>query len=277
MGASPRPDPLILLSFDVEEFDIVMERGNAIPVDEQFEVGRRGLEVVLELLDRAPARPKATLFTTAVFAERYAGLTRHAAERHEIASHGYSHAPELKAGDLERSKKSLEDVCGVPVVGFRRARMAPTDPRAIAAAGYTYNSSEHPVWLPGRYNNFFKPRLAYIPAEAPTLVNIPVSATPVVRIPLFWLAFKNFPAWVNRLLARWTLGADGAVNFYWHPWEFCDIGGYGLPRLDRAVDGARLLKRLEDHIACLTDRGRFGTFAEYAERVRNSLGPAGGN
>ena len=151
----------ILLSFDVEEFDIALQYGRAVSVDEQFAVGAAGFDRILGLLEQHPARPRATFFTTAVFADRFPDLVRRAVGgENEIASHGFTHGP-LEPGDLERSKATLERVCGTPVFGFRRARMDPTDARAVAAAGYLYNSSEHPVWLPGRYNNFFRPRRPY--------------------------------------------------------------------------------------------------------------------
>lgn len=265
-------EPLILLTFDVEEFDVPLEHNNPIPLDEQLRVGQVGFERVLRVLDQAPGMPVATLFTTGVFAQASVDLMRQAAARHEIASHGYSHG-DLKDGDLEKSKRVLSEITSQPITGFRRARMATTSTEPIARAGYQYNSSEHPTLLPGRYNNFGKPRRPYLVHHtgAPDLLNIPVSVTPILRAPMFWAAFKNFPMWfVERCAAR-TLGHDGVVNFYWHPWEFADIQSYGLPRAVRAIDGERLADRLAHFLRVLSSMGRFTTFSAYAELARARL------
>ncbi|MGV0026245.1 hypothetical protein ACFE35_14670 [Phormidesmis priestleyi ANT.L61.2] len=58
-------NPLILLSFDLEEFDVPEEYG-AIDDTTKFKVSLQGLEPVLELLHRLNV--KATFFVTANFA-----------------------------------------------------------------------------------------------------------------------------------------------------------------------------------------------------------------
>lgn len=45
-------DKLILLSFDVEEFDVPEEYGQTLSESVKFKVSAEGLEKVLELLDR---------------------------------------------------------------------------------------------------------------------------------------------------------------------------------------------------------------------------------
>lgn len=262
-----KAEPLILLTFDVEEFDVPLEHNNPISLDEQLKVGRLGFERVLNVLDAASTKPRATLFTTGVFAEANQDLMRRAASHHEIASHGYSHSG-LAEGDLEKSKRVLAQITGQEIAGFRRARMAKTENQPIARAGYRYNSSEHPTLVPGRYANWNKPRHPYLSGE---LLNIPVSVTPVFRVPMFWAAFKNFPLWFVERCAKRTLAHDGAVNFYWHPWEFADIGGYGLPRAIRAIEGERLADRLSTFLKHMSGLGRFATFSEFAARERARL------
>ena len=61
---------------------------------------------------------------------------------------------------------------------------------AVSVAGYCYDASIHPTWLPGRYNNLHLPKTSYFDNE---LLRIPASVSPTLRIPLFWLSFKNFP------------------------------------------------------------------------------------
>jgi peptidoglycan/xylan/chitin deacetylase (PgdA/CDA1 family) len=290
---------LVLLSFDAEEFDIPLEYGRTLGMDEQLRVGGEGMRRTLGLLERCDV--PATFFCTAVFARAFPDLIERAVGAgHEIASHGFAHST-FTLADLRASRDALDDVSAKPgaVVGFRRARMAPTDPRAVADAGYAYNSSENPIWLPGRYNRFFEPRRAYFVANArvsretpspsvasttttattasSSLLHIPASATPLVRWPLFWLAFKNAPLWATKLATRWCLRADGYAALYFHPWELCELtreGDYNLPRMVRALDGARLEARLERYIRWakgLPDTS-FATYAELAERLRAGRG-----
>lgn len=253
------PERLALLSFDVEEFDLPNEYGQDFPEERQLAFPVPGLVAVLDLLDKTNAR--ATLFTTAKFALAHPDLIRRAAGRHEIASHGFSHST-FEDADLARSREALADITGREVVGFRRARMAPTDPGAIRAAGYRYDSSTNPTLIPGRYNNLGRPRTPY--RDEHGLVHVPVSVTPIVRFPLFWLSFKNLPLWINRIAASRCLSADGAVNLYFHPWEFQSIDEFtNVPGYIRRRSGRVMLERLANHIAWLSTRAKFATFAEY--------------
>jgi peptidoglycan/xylan/chitin deacetylase (PgdA/CDA1 family) len=136
----------LLLSFDVEEFDAPLEFGQDIGPAKQLEVSSAGLARVLELLGRLEVA--ATFFTTANYASHYPDQVRQMAQRHEIASHGVYHS-RFEPGDLAASRAVLERVCGQSVVGFRRAKMAATDLRLVAQAGYLYDASENPIWLPG--------------------------------------------------------------------------------------------------------------------------------
>jgi hypothetical protein len=263
----------VLLSFDAEEFDLPCERGAAIRPDEQMRVGIEGFERTLALLDRLAdelGTPlPTTFFCTAVFAAACPGLVRRAVERgHEIASHGWSHSA-FELADLRRSREAIEQVSGRAVVGFRRARLAETDRGAIEAAGYWYNSSENPTWLPGRYNRFFKPRLPYFTGG---LLNIPASCTPVVRFPLFWLSFKACPLWATKLAAKSVLLADPGLALYFHPWELCDLSGYDVPGYVKACDGAKMTGKLERYIRWLARQGRFSTYADLAAQIRAGAG-----
>jgi hypothetical protein len=262
--------PCILLSFDVEEFDMPLEYGQAIPEEEQMRVSAGGLQRILELLDRTGVR--ATFFTTANFARHHEEFIRRIAAGHEIASHGYIHAA-LHEGDLARSKAELERITGAPVVGFRRAKMAPTDEQSLVQAGYRYDSSENPTWIPGRYNHFFAPRKPFLRQG---LLHIPASATPLVRFPLFWLSFKNFPLGVIKAASRWVLASSPCLNLYYHPWEFADLQPYRLPRYAKQMDGTALLGRLERYVRWLRPRGNFVTFAEFDAQFRGAATSGGG-
>lgn len=250
---------LILLSFDVEEFDLPVERGRKIAEDVQLDVSRRGLERVLNLLDSLHA--SATLFVTGHFARAQPELIRQAGQRHEIASHGMTHG-ELGPNDLAASRRVLERISSQAVIGFRRPRMQHTEAQALLEAGYQYDASEHPTWLPGRYNNLRQPRTAYRRGE---LVVVPASVTPRLRLPLFWLSFKNVPLGWYRRAAERTLRHDGYLCLYFHPWEFAELRGMGVPRYIRRVEGHRLVSRLGRTLRDLREEGEFATMRSFVE------------
>jgi peptidoglycan/xylan/chitin deacetylase (PgdA/CDA1 family) len=262
-------DPTILLSFDVEEFDAPVSRGRAMTMAAQMEQGGRGYEVVLDLLDGLSV--PATMFTTASFAQWHPALVRRAAAVHETASHGRVHATFVEA-DLAESRRLLEAASGAPVRGFRRARLQPTRPEAIAEAGYEYDSSENPIWLPGRYNNLGRPRVPY--RKGPIL-EVPISASPVLRVPLFWLAMKNLPMSVVRSASARCLERDGLLNVFWHPWEFTDLAASGLPRHMRRVDGRAMCDRLAAYVEWLRPRGVFRTFGAWLAEAPDVRGRDG--
>lgn len=256
-------EPLILLSLDVEEFDIPQEYGQTVAPADQITISSQGWMRVLDMLDRLDV--SATFFITAYFARECPELVRRAAQRHQIASHGYYHS-EFEDSHLALSRQVLQELSGQPVTAFRRARLAPTLNKSIAAAGYTCNSSENPIWLPGRYNNLRAPRTAYL---ADGLLQLPMSASPILRIPLFWLAFKNFPMWLIRSASARTLAHDQYLNLYFHPWEFVDIQSYGLPWFIRRRSGDAMLARMDKYLQFLKKHGRFARIDEFEQRWRS--------
>ncbi|QDU34178.1 Polysaccharide deacetylase [Poriferisphaera corsica] len=246
-----------MLSFDVEEFDIPIEYGQSIDEAEQISVSASGTQKILQLLKSHQI--KSTCFTTANFAIHQKSLVKTMSKDCEIASHGYWHS-RFEIDDLKRSKDVLEEISGQQVYGFRRARFAYTPQNMIFEAGYRYNSSENPIWMPGRYNNFFGNRTAYIEQD---LLNIPISATPTLRIPLFWLAIKNFPLWLIHYASRQVLKSDGYLNIFFHPWEFEDIEKYHLPKYVTSRCGEMMLDRLDWYIRLLKQHGEFIYMKDY--------------
>jgi len=256
----------VLLSLDVEEFDIPAEYGQEVDGESKLRVTSEGLVRVLDLFDRLDIT--ATCYTTVYFAQNRPALMERIISRHELASHGWYHS-KFSPGDLLRSRCDLEKLSGKKVSGFRRSRFEAVDPAEVLAAGYTYNSSENPIWLPGRYMNFFKPRLPYY---SNGLVNLPISASPVIRYPFFWLSFKNSPLWLFRLMSSWSLESDGYLNIFFHPWEFADLSIWRLPALVKSVHGEKMLLKLETYLAWLKEQAEFTTSAAFAEEIRKKAG-----
>ncbi|QIP12532.1 DUF3473 domain-containing protein [Spirosoma aureum] len=256
------PGRHILFTVDVEEFDTAVEFGHNIPLSEQVAVSTRGLRLLAERFDAVEART--TLFTTANYALHEPELVWQLAGKHEIASHGYFHTT-FEPADLLTSRLALEKLLNRPVTGFRRARMGFVDPNDVEQAGYQYNSSLHPTWLPGRYNHWGEPRHPFREAG---VWQIPASVTPTLRLPLFWLSLKNFPFAYYKQLCRQTLQADGFLNLYVHPWEFTDLSGYEkIPAYVRRHSREELLDRVEALLRYLKPQGEFSTMHEFANSL----------
>jgi peptidoglycan/xylan/chitin deacetylase (PgdA/CDA1 family) len=255
----------VLLSFDLEEFDMPLEYGRTIEFSNQIYVSAEGATTILNVLRRHNV--KATFFSTVVFASHAKDIVKRVVdEGHELASHGYYHSA-FEEKHLLESKKELERLSGKPIEGFRMARMMPVNDRAIQEAGYVYNSSLNPVYLPGRYNNFFKPRTKFVTDK---LIQLPASASPLMRIPLFWLSFHNFPLWLYKALCSRTINRDGYVNTYFHPWEFTDLKkpSYGLPRFVRINSGEEMTLRFENLLSWMHGKGySFSTIKDFLRHL----------
>ena len=247
--------PVILLTFDVEEFDLPLEYNIQMPMDEQFEIGKRGLDAILPILNDV----NTTLFTTAHFAIQYPDEIRRLSERHEIASHSFYHSL-FEKKDLLDSRLELEKITRKAVSGLRMPRMKQVDIEWIKEAGYKYDSSINPTWLPGRYNNLNLPRTTFTQNH---LLRVPTSVSPHLRIPLFWLAFKNMPYALFRSLALQTLKKDGYLSLYFHPWEFTDISQYKLPFYVKRQSGQPLLDKLKRLIVDLKQHASFSDINSY--------------
>jgi polysaccharide deacetylase family protein (PEP-CTERM system associated) len=142
----------------------------------------RNIERILALL--AEKNVKATFFTLGWIAERYPQVVKAiVAGGHELASHGYGHerasdlSPTAFLDDITRAKKMLEDLGGVPVVGYRapsfsigKGNLWAFD--TLREAGYRYSSSVYPI-AHDHYGMPDSPRFAYPVREG--LLEIPVT------------------------------------------------------------------------------------------------------
>lgn len=241
----------VLLSFDVEEFDMPLEYQFDIPVEEQMRIGIEGLNAITPILETVPS----TLFTTANFANHYPERISKLALSHEIASHTFYHTA-YETADLLKSRLRLEEISGQKITGLRMPRMRPVLMEDVKEAGYTYDSSINPTWLPGRYNNFHLPRTVYTENG---IKRIPASVSPGIRFPLFWLSFKNMPYNLYLQLCKQTLAKDGYLCLYFHPWEFTPIEQFGLPGYTRRWCGPILVERLLQLVKDLSKDAEFAT------------------
>lgn len=190
----------------------------------------RNIERILALL--AEKNVKATFFTLGWIAERYPQVVKAIlAGGHELASHGYGHerasdlSPTAFLDDISRAKKMLEDLGGVPVVGYRapsfsigKGNLWAFD--VLREAGYRYSSSVYPI-AHDHYGMPDSPRFAYPVREG--LLEIPVTT---VRMGSRNLPssgggyFRLLPYALSRWMIRRVNETDGEpAVFYFHPWE----------------------------------------------------------
>lgn len=257
---------MILLSFDIEEFDMPFEYGKSLDFAEQLSISTEGTEAVLKIL--RDANIKATFYCTANYARHKPDIIHQIVnEGHELASHGYFHS-EFIPEHLASSKRVLEELADTPVKGYRMARMMPVDEKEILKAGYKYNSSINPTWLPGRYNNFKRPRKWF---WQDGVLQIPSSVSPVIRFPLFWLSFHNLPLSILKWLSDITYRKDGYLNLYFHPWEFTDLhkpDKYGFPGYVMRNTGEDFIERITNYIDWAKNKGyRFTRTGDFAADI----------
>ncbi|MEO3471542.1 XrtA system polysaccharide deacetylase [Roseomonas sp. CAU 1739] len=239
------------MSVDVEEWFQVQAFAGTIPRDRWDSFDTRVEASTDRILARfAEAGVRATFFTLGCVADRHPALLRRiAAQGHEIASHGQGHELVHAIGearfraDIRRAKRTLEDVAGVAVHGYRAptfsigAAITPWAHRVLAEEGYVYSSSVFPVGH-DLYGAPDAPRGPHAPdpdgvAELPMTTlralgrNLPCAGGGWFRLapyPLFRAALKR----VNAVEGRSGI-------FYFHPWEIDP----GQPRLAEAPARAR--------------------------------------
>lgn len=258
---------MILLSFDTEEFDVPRERGVKYDtLKEGMEVSVIGTNRILDLLKENQV--KATFFCTGNFATHAPQTMRRILdEDHEVACHGVDHW-EPKETDFRESKRIVEGVIGQTVNGYRQPRMFPVSDEEIEGAGYTYNSSLNPAFIPGRYMHLSEPRTWFMKGS---VMQIPASVTPLIRFPLFWLALHNLPLGIYEWMVRRTLKHDGYFVTYFHPWEFYELKEHPELKMSFIIknhSGMEHVRRLDHVIKMLKGRGEeFVTFSTFTEKV----------
>lgn len=192
----------------------------------------RNVESILAML--SDTGQKATFFTLGWIAERYSPMVRRiVSEGHELASHGMAHfradsqTPEEFRNDVAETKRLLEDIGGVEVVGYRAASFSIGARnlwahKVLAEAGYRYSSSIYPI-RHDLYGMPDAPRFAYRPDGLDGFTEVPVTTVRVLG--------RNFPCGGGgyfRLLpygvSRWQMRQVNKTDrrpciFYFHPWE----------------------------------------------------------
>jgi polysaccharide deacetylase family protein (PEP-CTERM system associated) len=230
----------------------------------------RNVNRILDML--ASQQTKATFFTLGWIAERYPQVVRRIVQDgHELASHGYGHerasdlSREAFSSDIQSAKKLLEDIGGVPVLGYRApsfsigtANLWAFD--CLQEAGYRYSSSVYPV-KHDHYGMPDAPRFAYDVRDGLTEI-------PPTTLRMFQRNLPSSGGGYFRLLpyavSRWMLnqvnaGEGKSAIFYFHPWEIDS----GQPRVEGINAKTRFrhyvnIGRMEDRLQRLLRDFRWG-------------------
>ena len=253
----------ILLTFDLEEFDLPLEFGCPISDEDQINVTNNGLQRLTSFLSKYNI--SATFFTTALYADKNKELIKSLSANHEIASHSKCHS-DFKETDPLDSKIEIERITGKQIYGFRMPRFRKIDISIIKAAGYSYDSSINPTFIPGRYNNLFTQRKIYFDIRS-NLIEIPVSVSPLIRFPLFWLSFKIIPLPIYCFMCKMAILKDSYLHLYFHPWEFDDLESFNIPGYIKNLSGKPFLERFEKLIVKLRKTGDFSTISGYLDSL----------
>ena len=242
---------MIYLSFDIEEFDMPKEYGYDIAFERQIAISRKGLTAILDLLKKHQMR--ATFFSTVVFAQQVPDLiSRLIEEGHELASHTCYHS-DFENEHLKHSKEALEQQFGVTVEGLRMPRMLEVSAEEVKKAGYRYNSSVNPTFLPGRYNKLHVPKRFF---NENGLWQVP-AAVSWFRFPLFWLSFHNLPLWLYSFLLKRSVKSIGYAALYFHPWEFTDLHQkeFNFPAYVMRNSGEKMIARFDSLLTFIKQQG----------------------
>ena len=222
----------LLLTYDVEEFDWRLGGGRPLPVAEQIGITAEGLRKLLPIHQRH--RVPATFFVTGAFASAEAELVAQTAQAgHEIAVHGLEHGddyanlePTVAIDRLKRAKKIVEAASGQVAVGMRTPRLRSCLAFVVRDAGFSYDASPHPTWIPHRYFGLHYRRS---PWQTGGITKIPISVISGIRMPVSWMWFQVAGPRLGLLGARLALLRAPYLHLYFHPWEAVSLRPFGAP------------------------------------------------
>ncbi len=249
----------LLLTCDFEEFTLPLDFGKGISEELMLEKSIEGIEAFIELLRRY--KIKTTFFITEKITEVYPELLTHLiAEGHEIGFHGAvnykkGHGWREIAYSLKSIKEAIERKLATKIYGFRNHKLILVPPVILREAGFVYDNTCHPTYVPGRYFNFLKSRsIRYKDG----IINVPISVTPVFRLPFSWIWFRNLGLNYMKFCTSWVFLTQEYVNIYFHSWEFADIMqnlGFRLPFSITHNTGKKMTRLLENYLAWCSANG----------------------
>jgi polysaccharide deacetylase family protein (PEP-CTERM system associated) len=222
--------PLAAFTVDVEDWYQSCFDYDA-PISERV---LRNTDRVLSILDECGV--KGTFFVQGRVAETFPKLLESlVAEGHEVQCHGYSHRPLFSLdrrglrNELERSRKTVEDACGMAVDAFRaqdfsvlRQNLWALD--VIAEVGFTVDSSIFPMRTRRYGISGWELSPHYLTLSNGTaLLEVPVAVWEFkrMRLPLAGGGYFRFlPQPLLEHGLRAIVASGRPVVVYCHPYEF---------------------------------------------------------
>lgn len=174
----------------------------------------------------------ATFFCLGWIATRYPNIIRKISELgYEIASHGHMHqlvyeqTPNQFRNDVDRSVKSLEDIIGKKIKGFRAPGFSITSGmpwafEALLELGIEYDSSVFPALRGhGGFARFGTARPAWIESSSGRIKEFPINLSRLLWKSIVFSGggyFRILPYW---MIERLTKKSDYVMT-YFHPRDF---------------------------------------------------------
>jgi polysaccharide deacetylase family protein (PEP-CTERM system associated) len=236
----------------------------------------RSIDSLLAVLDRHGAT--GTFFVLGWIAKHRPEVVRAiAAAGHEIASHGFWHERvtaldrEAFREDVSSSKRTLEDLIGAEVMGYRAPSFSIIPGwewafDVLIEEGYRYDSSLFPIRRRG-YGYPGARRVPHVIQRASgRIAEFPLATTSILRYPVPAAGggyLRQFPLAVIRRAFREASERSEPATFYIHPWEIdsdqprLPVSALNRLRHYRGLDGT--LARVDQ----LLDEFRFGAIASY--------------
>ena len=223
-----------------------------------------------------------TCFFLGWVAERFPELVRAAVEHgHEIASHGYSHTlvyqmtPQEFLTDISKSKQIIEDIAGIPVLGYRAPGFSVTKDTPwffdqLALAGYRYDSSIFPG--PRQHGGLitWNRHPSSVETSQGHIEEFPITVSTVLGRPMCFFGggyLRLAPYALIKRMSKRVLGEGRPVIFYVHPREI-DVGH---PRMDMSP-----VRRFKSYVNLETTRGKIEKILEdFSFTTFNALMPQG--
>lgn len=240
------------LACDFEEFNLPLDFGKNISENLMLEKAYEGIQRLLKLVK--DHQIKMTFFATQKIAEAYSDLLKQlVAEGHEIGLHGcidYKNNRDIEQtiDQIRYIKEEIEKNTKTKIYGFKNHKLVLLPSDIIRKAGFAYDNSCHPTYVPGRYCNFLKSRKINFKDD---IINVPISVTPILRLPFSWIWFRNLGLNYAKFCTSWAFLAGDYVNIYFHSWDFADIDGktnFNLPYSLTYNTGRKVLNILDNYL-----------------------------
>lgn len=250
---------MVSITIDCEEWNSPYLRGKKDKDHNNTSFSRMGNEALFALFRKHQI--KATFFVTGYFAEREQDQVRRMIEEgHEVAAHGYEHHYRGRdfdvLQDVLKAKKVLENITGVKVKGFRapQAQYSLDLLKSLEKAGYKYDSSLHPAYMPGYYNHSKKPLRIHKPLSE--IIEIPIAVMPTTRLPIVWMFMRLFGVGYTQLGVDRLERRGVNANLYFHSWEFFPMRSKKVPFYFTFRTGKKFVRMLDTFILLNKKKGR---------------------